>query len=104
MELVDKKTAAKHLNICPETLMCEQKAGRLIGFKIGGRWRFDLRDLNQYIEERRNAAALEAMAKRETAAKGKNIIHIKHARDSTPLDRVWAPGKKIADVCAANCK
>lgn len=99
--LLDKKQAAKHLTICVDTLMSECHNGRLIGFKIGGRWRFDTRDLDQYIESRRQEASITARAKTQT--KGKNIISIKKVANGSepPLDRFWMPGKKIEQVCAA---
>ena len=50
--LLDKKDAAKYLSVHPDTVLDEVAKGRLIGFKIASRWRFDKRDLDHYIDQR----------------------------------------------------
>jgi len=98
--LLNTKEAAKYLNVCPEVLMDEHHSGRLVAFKIGGRWRFDSRDLDQYIDDKRQAAAMAASAKVQKGA-GKKIINLGKAAGRQQVDRVWLPGKRIGDVCAA---
>ena len=99
MELLDKRAAAKYLGIHPDTLMSEVRSGRLLGFKIGYRWRFDRRDLDGYVDGRRREAAQAAQAAR---APKRNMVSI---RAGVPQHEVrapvWIPGMKIQDVCAA---
>lgn len=88
------KEAAEYLRICTDTLMAEQAAGRLIGFKIGGRWRFDVRDLDQYIEDKRRDAHMKAAS---VASPGNK----KPMRTSQQPSNVrWYPGFKIEEACA----
>ncbi len=57
------REAAEYLGICVDTLMKLQRDGEVRGFKIGWRWKFDVRDLEDFKErgkaeiERATAAA-----------------------------------------------
>jgi excisionase family DNA binding protein len=54
--LFDKVEAAAYLKVCPDTIMKELHKGSLIGFKVGGQWRFDQRDMDAYIDGKRQDA------------------------------------------------
>ncbi len=56
------KEAAAYLGVCVDTLMSLLQKGELRGFRIGWRWKFDVRDLEAFKE--RGKAEME----RATAA------------------------------------
>jgi len=90
--LLDKKEAAKYLSICTDTLMAELGGGRLVGFKIGYRWRFDTRDLDAYVDSKRQEASLHM-----SAAQSGKIKPVKIAGNAKSASSVWVPGMKIQD-------
>lgn len=101
MELLNTRDAAKYLCISAESLMNEYRSGKLIGFKIGGLWRFDRRDLDAYISVRRDEATVAASVRQSHKEGDKKIVPFRKAGRGKPaLDRVWTPGKKIQDFCA----
>ena len=98
MALFDTKEASKYLSVCPEVLMSEIKSGHLVGFKIGGRWRFDQRDLDYYIDAKRRSAALATQVRQHEGKEKQKPIQISSYRGKK-ISLVWTPGAKIEDVC-----
>ena len=108
MALMKSKQAAEYLSASYDVLIDEVRAGRLVGFKVGGEWRFDVRDLDYYIDQKRQEASARAAAIRERGAGG-NVVQLRRGKRAsmpgladTPVDHWWIPGKKIEQVCAAN--
>ena len=96
--LLDAKQAAKYLTISTDTLHAEVQAGRLVGFKIAYRWRFDVRDLDAYIDERRREAALSARLAREPKKAKVTPLQGRGAQGRQLVAPVWIPGMKLPDV------
>lgn len=51
------KDVAKVLSVDEKTIYRLVQTGRLPGFKVAGAWRFQRRDLDMWIEERKRVAA-----------------------------------------------
>jgi len=100
MELLTTKEAARYLCISADSLANERGAGRLIGIKIGGLWRYDRRDLDAYVNGKRDAAALAAHARLQRAS-GKKVVRMRPDPRKGQPDAVWTPGKRIQDACAS---
>jgi hypothetical protein len=65
--------------------------GDIIGFKVGGQWRFDEKDINNYIDLKRRSFIHKTMA----AQQQKKKTQKKYEPDITP---VWLPGMSIKDI------
>ena len=43
---------AKHLRVHPYTVKRLARAGKVPGFKVGGQWRFDVREIEEWKKNR----------------------------------------------------
>jgi len=98
MNLLSKKAAAAFLCVSTDTVMSEFAAGRLLGFKVGGIWKFDERDLTAYVDEKRRNAAMGATAVKN---KGRRPVRLPAGLPvNTVKEPIYLPGMRIQDVCA----
>jgi len=88
--LLNRKQAASRLGICTDTLLTLAGKGDIIGFKLGGQWRFDERDINSFIDSQRQQAVHRAAVR-----KTKKLKRPKVERGIIP---VWLPGMKVKDI------
>ncbi len=51
---------AEYLNVDPKTVYRLVNRGELPGFKVGGSWRFQKTDLDDWIDKQKQAAAAKA--------------------------------------------
>ena len=96
--LMDLKQAAAYLTISTDVLRDEVTSGRVVGFKIGGKWKFDKIDIDAYVDAKRHEAVMRAKAAKKEK---KNVRSFKKsgAAEST-ISPYWLPGMKIQDNCA----
>ncbi len=90
--LFDKAEAAAYLKVCPDTVMRELHKGSLIGFKVGGQWRFDQRDIDKYIDGKRQDAENRA---RRIAGKGRCAKPANSIALPSNIVPVWKPGMNV---------
>ena len=93
LRLLSKKQAAAILGISTDTLMALSGKGDILGFKVGGQWRFDERDICNYIGKQRQRAIYRTVAA-HTKTKAQ-----RHTQATNGIVPTWAPGMKIQDVC-----
>ena len=89
--LLTRQQAAEHLLVSVDTLMNEVNKGRIIGFKIASVWRFDIRDLDEYIDKQRDNAVEKSRAI-ENAEKAKMLSG---NRNGISSKKVWTKGKSL---------
>ena len=53
-EILTIKEVADYLRLAEKTAYKLAAAGKLPGFKVGGSWRFQTEDVQQWIEEQKN--------------------------------------------------
>jgi excisionase family DNA binding protein len=58
-EILTLKEVADYLKLTERTLYRLTQDGKLPGFKVGNSWRFRLRDIDAWIEDRKAAARRE---------------------------------------------
>ena len=54
--LIDRRTAARMLAICPRTIDAMARRGELPAVRIGRAVRFDCRDIEKFIEQAKTSA------------------------------------------------
>ena len=59
-EILNVEQVAEVLHLHPMTVYRLVKEGKLPGFKVGGRWRFDRQTLETWMVDRAQVARLEA--------------------------------------------
>ena len=97
--LMDTKQAAKYLTISVDVLRDEVTSGRLVGFKIGGKWKFDKLDLDAYVDAKRHEAVMRTKAAK-AGKKKVTPLKVHGVADSAIKSAYWIPGMKIQDFCA----
>ncbi|QFT56309.1 helix-turn-helix domain-containing protein [Microbulbifer sp. THAF38] len=55
-QILTLKEVAAYLKLAEKTAYKLAAAGKLPGFKVGGSWRFKREDIDQWIEEQKNAS------------------------------------------------
>jgi len=53
-QILTLKEVAEYLKLAEKTAYKLAAAGKLPGFKVGGSWRFQKEDVQQWIEEQKN--------------------------------------------------
>lgn len=53
-QILTLKEVAEYLKLAEKTAYKLAAAGKLPGFKVGGSWRFQKEDMQQWIEEQKN--------------------------------------------------
>jgi hypothetical protein len=89
--LLNKKQAAAQLGICADTLLTLTGKGDIVGFKVGGQWRYDQRDIDHYIDCQRQQATQRMLARN-----AKNQTH--RSKPDRGIVSVWLPGMKLKDI------
>jgi len=51
--LLTSKEAAEYLNIHPKTLAAHARKGKVPAIHMGGRWRFRVSELNQWLDKQK---------------------------------------------------
>ena len=69
-EILTVEQVAGLLHLHAMTVYRLVKEGKLPGFKVGGRWRFEKNALENWMVDRAQIARLEAETKRSTRRKG----------------------------------
>ena len=91
--LLNKKQAADMLGVCTDTLLTLTNKGDILGFKVGGQWRFDKRDIDNYVDQQRQNAV------HRTATKNKIAMTSRQQVEKSIIP-TWIPGMRIQDGCA----
>lgn len=60
MTAMTVQEVAEYLNVDPKTVYRLVNRGELPGFKVGGSWRFQKNDLDEWIAKQKEAAATKA--------------------------------------------
>ena len=60
MTAMTVQEVAEYLNVDPKTVYRLVNRGELPGFKVGGSWRFQKNDLDEWIAKQKEAAANKA--------------------------------------------
>ena len=69
-EILTVEQVAELLHLHTMTVYRLVKEGKLPGFKVGGRWRFEKNALENWMVDRAQVARLEAESKRTARRKG----------------------------------
>ena len=62
-DILTIRDVAEYLKVTEKTVYGLAQKGRLPGFKVGGQWRFKREDIDQWIEDGKEAATRKEGAK-----------------------------------------